>query len=280
MSKTITYYNSGAIPLANAGELPYDVVNLAFLSSASNNPFKLILSGAIAATETSFTAHTVEAIQTMQQNGQRVLISFGGGAMDHNVYYSLSQDPDRLADSLADFVKNNHLDGIDIDYEDSAAFIANASYDGVQFLVSLTQALRKQLPSPRYCISHAPQPPYLEHGGYMAGYLKIVEQVGEDIDWLNVQFYNNPPWSACPDQIVSSYMDYIKLPNMSAKKIIAGFPVTAHDAGSGYMPAETIIQAVIDPIQNTTELGGIMNWQFSSDANGDWIKTIKNALKN
>ena len=105
MSKTITYYNSGAIPLANAGELPYDVVNLAFLSSASNNPFKLILSGAIAATETSFTAHTVESIQTMQQNGQRVLISFGGGDMDHNVYYSLSQDPDRLADSWRTLLK-------------------------------------------------------------------------------------------------------------------------------------------------------------------------------
>lgn len=278
MSKTITYYNSGAIPLINASELPYDVVNLAFLSSSSSNPFNLVLSGAIAATDSSFTNSAIEAIKAMQHKGQKVLISFGGGTMDSNAYRSLSEDTARLADSLASFVKNNQLDGVDIDYEDTAAFTGQAGYNGAQFLVSLTQELRKRLPSPDYIISHAPQPPYLEQGGYMAGYIEVVEQAGQDIDWLNVQFYNNPPWSANPDQIVSSYLNYTKLPNMSPEKVIAGFPVTQNDAGSGYMPVQTIINEVIKPIQQQSSLGGIMNWQFSSDHNGDWIKAIAQSL--
>ncbi|MBQ4863909.1 hypothetical protein J8L98_19670 [Pseudoalteromonas sp. MMG013] len=278
MSKTITYYNSGAIPLINASELPYDVVNLAFLSSSSNNPFNLVLSGAIAATESSFTNNTIEAIKAMQHKRQKVLISFGGGTMGSNAYRSLSEDTAKLADSLASFVKNNQLDGVDIDYEDTAAFTGQAGYDGAQFLISLTQELRKRLPSPDYIISHAPQPPYLEQGGYMAGYVEVVEQMGQEIDWLNVQFYNNPPWSANPDQIVSSYLNYTKLPNMSPEKVIAGFPVTQNDAGSGYMPVQTIINEVIKPIQQQSSLGGIMNWQFSSDHNGDWIKAIAQSL--
>lgn len=278
MSKTITYYNSGAIPLINASELTYDVVNLAFLSSSSSNPFNLVLSGAIAATDSHFTTNTIEAIKAMQQKGQKVLISFGGGTMDSNAYRALSQDTAKLADLLASFVKNNELDGVDIDYEDTAAFTGQAGYNGAQFLVSLTQELRKRLPSPNYIISHAPQPPYLEQGGYMAGYVEVVQQAGQEIDWLNVQFYNNPPWSANPDQIVSSYLNYTKLPNMSPEKVIAGFPVTQNDAGSGYMPVQTIINEVIKPIQQQSSLGGIMNWQFSSDHNGDWIKAIAQSL--
>ncbi|KAF7765027.1 hypothetical protein PCIT_b1156 [Pseudoalteromonas citrea] len=278
MSKTITYYNSGAIPLINASELPYDVVNLAFLSSSSSNPFNLVLSGAIAATDSSFTNSTIEAIKVMQHKGQKILISFGGGTMDSNAYRALSEDTAKLADSLASFVKNNELDGVDIDYEDTPAFTGQAGYNGAQFLVSLTQELRKRLPSPDYIISHAPQPPYLEQGGYMAGYVEVVQQAGQEIDWLNVQFYNNPPWSANPDQIVSSYLNYTKLPNMSPEKVIAGFPVTQNDAGSGYMPVQTIINEVIKPIQQQSSLGGIMNWQFSSDHNGDWIKAIAQSL--
>ncbi|KZN51634.1 glycosyl hydrolase family 18 protein [Pseudoalteromonas luteoviolacea] len=278
MSKTITYYNSGAIPLITASELPYDVVNLAFLTSSSDSPFNLVLSGAIAATTSSFTSRTIEAIKAMQQKGQKVLISFGGGTMTSDAYRALSADTAKLADSLASFVKNNHLDGVDIDYEDTAAFTGQAGYNGAQFLVSLTQELRKRLPSPDYVISHAPQPPYLEQGGYMAGYVEVVEQAGQDIDWLNVQFYNNPPWSANPDQIVSSYLNYTKLPNLSPEKVIAGFPVTQNDAGSGYMPVQTIINEVIKPIQAHSSLGGIMNWQFSSDPGGVWITEIAQAL--
>ncbi|MDW7548275.1 hypothetical protein HUZ36_06235 [Pseudoalteromonas sp. McH1-7] len=278
MSKTITYYNSGAIPLINASELPYDVVNLAFLSATSDSPFTLILNGAVAATHSSFTNATVEAIKAMQQKGQKVLISFGGGDMDYNTYRLQSTDTAQLAEALAKFVKDNHLDGVDIDYEDSAAFIGKAGYDGAQFLIALTQELRRQLPSPDFLITHAPQPPYLEQGGAMAGYIEVAEQVGQDIDWLNVQFYNNPPWSANPDQIVNSYLNYIKLPNMSPEKIVLGFPVTMRDAGSGYMPARTIVNEVIMPIQNIAKLGGVMNWQFSSDQNGDWINTISEAL--
>lgn len=278
MSQLVTYYNNGSIPLINASELPYDVVNLAFIYSTPNAPFDLILDGAIAASPHELTQATKSAISAMQQNGQKVLISFGGGAMAQNSYQALSQDPNKLAGLLAEFVKANQLDGIDIDFEDTGAFTGTAGYDGAQFLIALTKELRALLPSPQYLITHAPQPPYLQQGSGMDGYVPLVTEVGQDIDWLNVQFYNNPPWSANPQQIVGSYFVYCQLPNMSEQRIVIGLPVTEQDAGSGYMPVSEIVSDIIQPIQQQGTLGGIMNWQFSSDTNGEWIKTINQAV--
>lgn len=278
MSKIVTYFNKSGVPLDKACDLPYDVVNLAFIYSEHSDPFKLKLGGAIAATEESFTQATVSAIEALQSKGKKVLISFGGDAMDYNTYGSLSKDPMRIAQSLANFVRTNNLDGIDIDYEDTTGFQRTGGYDGESFLISLTQELRRLLPKPTYFISHAPQPPYLEKESGIGGYIKVVEEVGLDIDWLNIQFYNNQPWNSNPDRIVSSYLNYSNLPNMSSDKIIAGFPVTEKDAQLGYMPVNTIVHNIITPLKNLTQFGGVMGWQFSSDVDYSWVRSINSAL--
>ncbi|WP_218131780.1 hypothetical protein [Tenacibaculum sp. MAR_2010_89] len=113
----------------------------------------------------------------------------------------------------------------------------------------------------------------------MDGYVKIMQQVGNSIDWLNVQFYNNPPWSSNPNQIVTSYWQFSKLAGLSPEKIMIGLPVTPRDAGSGYMLIDEIITEVIEPIQQNGILGGMMNWQFSSDKDGVWAEKIGQALK-
>ena len=55
----------------------------------------------------------------------------------------------------------------------------------VAWLCTLTKALRRALPSPRYLISHAPQAPYFD-----LGYDVVHRNCGADIDYYNVQFYN------------------------------------------------------------------------------------------
>lgn len=45
--------------------------------------------------------------------------------------------------SLANFVKNNHLDGLDIDWADNAAMVAGT---GEQWLIDCTRAAREVLP--------------------------------------------------------------------------------------------------------------------------------------
>ncbi len=280
MSKLISYYNNGSIALSSAVHLPYTTLILAFLYTNENDPLSLQIGGGMAASTSppKLTQHTIDAIATLKANDQKVLISFGGGQMTSNAYNGIVGSETKLAQSIAAFVKEYNLDGVDLDFEDTLAFMGKATYNGVNLLVNLTKALRQELPSPQYVITHAPQPPYLQVGSGMDGYVSIMEEVGDQIDWLNVQFYNNPPWSANPPEIISAYDTFSQLKGMSPEKLMIGLPVTSHDAGSGYMPVDESVTEIIKPIQQSGVLGGMMNWQFSSDTNGDWATTIGDAL--
>jgi chitinase len=281
MSQLISYYNSGHIALSSAANLPYTTLILAFLFTNENEPLSLQIAGGMAASASppQLTQHTIDAIATLQANNQKVMISFGGGQMSSAAYNGIVGSEAKLAQSIAAFIEKYNLDGIDIDYEDTSAFMGTARYNGVDFLVNLTKALREELPSPQYLITHAPQPPYLQVGSGMDGYVAIMEQAGDQIDWLNVQFYNNPPWSGNPSEIISSYHTYSQLKGLSPEKLMIGLPVTSHDAASGYMPVNEIVTDVMQPIQQDGVLGGMMNWQFSSDTNGTWGITIGDALQ-
>lgn len=280
MSQLISYYNNGSIALDTAVNLPYTTLILAFLYTNPNDPLSLQLAGGMAASTSppELTQHTIDAIAKLQANNQKVMISFGGGEMSTAAYKGIVGSEVKLAQSIAAFIKKYNLDGIDLDYEDTAGFMGTAGYNGVDLLVNLTKALRQELPSSQYLITHAPQPPYLEVGSGMDGYVQIMQQAGEDIDWLNIQFYNNPPWSGNPSEIIKSYHTYSQLQGMSPEKTIIGLPVTSHDAGSGYIPVNEIVTDIIEPIQQDGVLGGMMNWQFSSDRNGNWAITIGDAL--
>ena len=96
------------------------------------------------------------------------------------------QDPTAVANALAEFTLNNHLDGVDIDYEDNGAMVTGT---GQTWLITLTKQLRKRLPDK--LIMHAPQAPYFSKlYAPKGGYLAVHEQVGSMIDLYLVQFYN------------------------------------------------------------------------------------------
>jgi hypothetical protein len=66
-------------------------------------------------------------------------------------------DPIGIAKDLASFVTEYELDGVDVDYEDFAAF-NKGDGSAIGWLIALTIELRSLLPSP-YIISHAPVAP-------------------------------------------------------------------------------------------------------------------------
>lgn len=96
-------------------------------------------------------------------------------------------DPTDSALKLADFVKYNHLDGVDIDWQDTAAF---QNGTGEQWLITFTTVLRANLPNA--IITHAPQAPYFAGTSHYPknGYLAVNAAVGSMIQFYNVQFYN------------------------------------------------------------------------------------------
>ena len=94
------------------------------------------------------------------------------------------------ANTMAQWVKSNGLDGIDVDYEDLAAMNRG---DGAaeKWVSDFTTTLRKTLPKGQYILTHAPLAPWLapSHQFAAGAYVKINKNVGSLIDWVRLSFY-------------------------------------------------------------------------------------------
>lgn len=271
----VIYYNSDASPLSALIDLPYTHVIIAFLEPVPS------VAGEVRLALPPRMAPFWNDIPRLQANGKRVLISFGGGRVDAKRYAPLVGRESALAEELASFVRDYGLDGIDIDFEASPMLYEQPPAgvaDGRRFLMQLTRALRQRLPSPRYEITHAPQPPYLDPDWHGGPYLSILGEVGDAVNWITVQYYNNPGFDgptasrvvgtgAAP--FITSYRGLMHAAhglNWPSDKLVVGKPVYHADAGSGHISPQDLISQVIQPLGTEfgTNFGGIAGWQFST----------------
>lgn len=216
-------------------------------------------------------------ISLYHQYNVKILVS-AFGATDFPT--TQGADPIAVAEALAQFCKDNYLDGVDLDYEDNGAMEAGT---GEPWLISCTQKLRELLPSP-YIISHAPQAPYFMGTSKYpnGGYLKVNEDAGSDIDYYNIQFYN---------QDSSTYDTYESLFNVSngwatntavkqiavnvdKNKLVVGKGVKPEDFyNTGYVPVNDLASYLKQGVTDGYS-AGFMGWQFSSDTTGSWSETL------
>ena len=261
MSRLVIYYNSTHAPLISIASTPLTHVILAFLVPGTTDPTRIEASGNLASVWPD--------VPALQAAGKKVMISFGGGTISHQAYQQLSADVPGLARQIADFVTERDLDGVDIDFEDTAGFERGAAYDGVAFLTSLTRELAAALPAGRQLISHAPQPPYLSPSFEGGPYLKVLREAGDAISWINLQFYNNPGFQD-PGQItglpgkpfVSSVTGLAQGAGgvtWPVAKTVIGKPVAQVDAHTGYLPVADLVQQVVAPLVERygKEVGGV-----------------------
>ncbi len=262
----IVYYNADASPVTDAIGLPYTHIILSFIGATRNGnkieitvPDKLKLA--------------LLAVPKLKADGKTVMISFGGGAMGNDDYVPLAGHETALARAIADFVKAHGLDGVDIDFEVSAALQEtppDGTIHGRPFLVKLTSALRKAL-GPAALISHAPQGPYLNPAWHGGPYLEILRAAGDEIDWINVQYYNNPDFNA---PIVAGDPSWSYSGLTSGKygldwppyKTVVAKPIYRDDAGTGYVAPEKLLRETVHPLvkQYGRDFGGLAGWQFST----------------
>jgi chitinase len=130
------------------------------------------------------TTNEIQKYLRLQYNnaGKKILVSAFGATE----FPTGSQDPVQCATKLGNFVLENNLDGADIDYEDNTAMNNGL---GEAWLIAFTRQLRSIIPG--YIITHAPQAPYFCKECYKnGGYITVHEQVGDLIDFYNIQFYN------------------------------------------------------------------------------------------
>jgi chitinase len=267
----------------------YTTINLSFwLAPGGAADAALLWSNAIAyvSTQNPWGATTTAELQkawidAFHAQGKSVLVSAFGSTSNPTAI-----DPTLIAQNLASFVTTNQLDGVDIDYEDTAAFQSGLAE---AWLITLTTTLRSLLGSSAI-ITHAPQAPYfLGAPTYpKGGYLTVDQQAGSAINWYNVQFYNQGSSDYTTFQTLFEQSDgwalntsvmEINKRGISLSKIVVGKPVTAADAdNTGYVPVGTLLQILQNAVNQTQWRGGLMDWEFNSDPNGTWINTLAAAF--
>jgi len=267
----------------------YNTINLAFWTS-NNGPVDAALLWGDAFTyvtpDNPWGANNTQQVQAAWLKayhgaGIKVLVSAFG---DTDYPTSEGKDPNQVATDLANWVKLNQLDGVDLDWEDNNAMDSGT---GEQWLITCTNKLRDLLGS-NYIISHAPQAPYFMGKPQYpnGGYLTVDQQAGKSIDYYNIQFYN---------QATTSYSSYAALfqtsdgwangtavlqiaKSVSLDKLVVGKPVTTGDAtNTGYVPLSSLTSFFTQAQQETSWKAGVFGWQYYSDitlTGNNWINTI------
>ncbi|PSR90582.1 hypothetical protein PHLCEN_2v4875 [Hermanssonia centrifuga] len=191
-------------------------------------------------------------------------------------------DPIGTANTMAAWVKQYDLDGIDVDYEDFGAFDSGTG-SAENWLISFTQQLRTQLPVGQYILTHAPVAPWFSPnywGG--GGYLKVHNTVGSLIDWYNVQFYNQgtSEYTTCSGLLTASSSTWpqtalfqIAASGVPSSKLVIGKPATSSDATNGYMSTSTLASCV-SQAKSQGWNGGVMVWEFPGAA-ASWISAVR-----
>lgn len=215
--------------------------------------------------------------------GQKVLVS-AFGATEWPT--TSGEDPVQTAQALAQFVKDNQLDGVDLDYEDNTAMDSGV---GVNWIVNCTNTLRSLLPaSSGYIITHAPQAPYFMSSYAQGGYLTVNKQAGAAINWYNVQFYNQGSsdystydtlFNSADGWANGTAVTQIAAAGVPMSKIVVGKPVTPADAdNTGYVDVNTLASFFSQAVSQTSWSAGCMGWEYSNDLNGSWIATLAAAF--
>ncbi|KAG2119283.1 glycoside hydrolase family 18 protein [Suillus clintonianus] len=200
---------------------------------------------------------------------------------------SSGYDPIGTANTMAAWVIQYGLQGVDVDYEaclhdDFAAFNGGTG-SAEQWLGNFTTQLRTQLPQGQYILTHAPVAPWFspnKWGG--GGYLWIDSVVGNLIDWYNVQYYNQgtTEYTTCDGLLYTSSTTWpqsalfqIANNGVSLDKLVIGKPATSAQANNGYIDPSTLASCVSTAYAAGWN-AGVMVWEYPYAA-ASWIATVR-----
>ena len=269
----------------------YNVINLAFLLSDKPADIALIWSDPLlyfGSTDCPFgqTKAQIQANLTSfyHQANTKILVSAFGAT---EFPTTEGRDPVETGTKLAQFVKENDLDGIDLDWEDNAA-MENGT--GEQWLIDCVKAIRKILPVGEYLLTHAPQAPYfIGKPRYPNGaYVTVHQEVGHLIDWYNIQFYNqgSSGYNSYEELFIESTGSFpgtavknIIEKGVPQEKVVIGKPVTSGDAANtGWVDPTSLGEWAARAKQEFGWDAGIMTWQYPSDVGGKYVTSYKAGL--
>lgn len=182
---------------------------------------------------------------------------------------------------VADFVLNNNLDGVNLDYLDSEACEAGTCEDWV---IDCVNTVRATLPYGEYIVTLSPPAPYFQGVSYYdnGAFRTVHDSVGDQVDWYNTHFYNQEDNSYDSYELLftesGSLFDLTSIKQLNEyagiplEKIVLGKPVNSEDLyNTGLVDAADLgswaAQAEAEFGWNT----GIYTWQYDSDTDGEFV---------
>ncbi|KAF9074616.1 glycoside hydrolase superfamily [Rhodocollybia butyracea] len=190
--------------------------------------------------------------QQYQSAGIKLLVSAFGSTETPT---TSGANPQSLAATMAAWVKQYGVDGIDVDYEDTTA-MNKGDGKAEQWIIDFTTALRTELP----------------------------QAVGSQIDWYNTQFYNQGPdeYTTCAGLLTTSSSNNpkssvfeIQANGFELNKLVIGKPGSTADASNGQMSTNTLAQCV-SQAKGMGWNAGVMSWEYP-DANSAWISAVRSS---
>ena len=196
---------------------------------------------------TDGTKGCIPALVNLKQRspGLKALVSIGGGSGSKEFPALAAHETSRarFARACREFVDRYGLDGVDLDWEHP-----ENNVDGHNFII-LLEALRQELPAPRYEISAA-----LPVGEYVLRHIDLA-RAARSLDYLNLMCYDfNGPWTElcgyqsqllplsnnihdvhpCLRRSGYAAVEYVTSRGFPADKIVLGIPAYARSFGGAY----------------------------------------------
>jgi chitinase len=208
-------------------------------------------------------------IGAMQSSGVHAIGMVGGAAQGS--FQRLQSDFDTYYPRLRDVVSTYHLDGLDLDVEESV------SLDSIEHLID---QLHTDFGS-GFIVTLAPVATALSGGGNLSGfdYEQLYRDRADSISWFNAQFYCG--WGSLAD--TSGYDAIVSRGVIPADKVVAGTLTNPANCGSGYVDIDTL-KSTLGSLSATYDFGGVAGWEyFNSEPGGtaapwQWASEVKSAM--
>jgi chitinase len=282
----------------------WDVINIAFAEPVSPGSTDGNMKFVVTGLTSSYTINDFKAdIQTLKNNGKKVVLSIGG----YEGYFSLTSSAavTEFVRDIKGFIDEYGFNGIDIDLEQySVEFNSGADPDfrnpTSPKVVNMISAIRSicNSYSSDFILSWAPETFYLQlgyqyYGGLNAGcdsragvYIPMINALRDKTTYVHTQLYNSI-------QVMAPDGNYYSMGNSDAivamcnmllngfnvggrseyffqalrpDQVVIGVPASANAAGSGQISNQGLQQAFNTLSASFPGLRGIMTWSINWDA--------------
>jgi chitinase len=225
----------------------------------------------------------ISQIQTIQNQGKKVLISIGGAT----AYVKLNNltERDTFISTMNNIINTYGFDGIDIDLEGSSIYVTGGTINSPidAHLINLIDAIKQImldyhiLNGKKLLLTMAPETAYVQGGQSAFGsiwgaYLPVIHALRDSIDILQVQLYNtgsmlgidgNLYGQSTGDFIVAMTEAVIQgfntqggqFTGLPASKVAVALPACPSAAGGGYTNSNVVENAINYLMGNGTQVG-------------------------